>query len=115
MYLLRRNKMLPKKKRVTKESFQDLMKEGKTFSTPLFLFYFKKNDSPKYAFVAPKGIFKSAVERNKWRRIGYNIVRLVPLNPGFGVFMYKKQAIKAKKEEIKADILFILKKTKFLD
>ena len=106
--------MLPKKKRVTKEVFQNLMKEGKTFSTPFFLFYFKKNNSPKYAFVAPKGIFKSAVERNKWRRVGYNIVRSISVNSGAGVFMYKKQAIKAKNEDIRADIIFILKKTGFL-
>jgi len=103
--------MLPKKKRVTKAIFQNLIDGGKTFSTPLFLFYFIKNTDPRYAFVAPKGIFKSAVKRNKYRRIGYNILRFIPLKSGTGIFIYKKQAINATTEEIKRGILFVLEKT----
>jgi ribonuclease P protein component len=106
--------MLPKKKRVTKDFFQLLMKNGKTLSTQLFLFYSLKNESPRYAFVAPKGIFKNAVKRNKWRRIGYNILRSVPLSSGAGIFMYKKQAINATTEDIKKDVIFILKKAGFI-
>lgn len=107
--------MLPKKKRVTKEFFQVLMKEGKTFSTQLFLFHYIKSDSPQYAFVAPKGIFKKAVERNKFRRIGYNILRSIPVKAGSGVFLYKKQALLVMQVEIKENILFILKKTGLYD
>jgi ribonuclease P protein component len=103
--------MLPKKKRVTKETFQILIKEGKTLSTQLFLFYFKKSDLPKYVFVCPKNIFKNAVKRNKWRRIGYNILRSIPIKSGTGIFIYKKPAITAKTQEIKDNIVFILKKT----
>lgn len=90
------------------------MKEGKTLSTQLFLFYFIKNDSPQYAFVAPKNIFKNAVKRNKFRRIGYNILRSISIKSGNGVFIYKKQSISAKSEEVKENILFILKKAGFL-
>ena len=103
--------MLPNKKRVTKEFFQTIMKEGKTFSTPLFLFRFVKSDTPHYAFVAPKGIFKKAVEMNKFRRIGYNILRSTSIKSGSGVFLYKKQALLATQVEIKENVLFILKKT----
>lgn len=103
--------MLPKKKRVTKEFFQTIMKEGKTFSTPLFLFRFVKSDTPHYAFVAPKGIFKKAIARNKFRRIGYNILRFIPLESLSGVFLYKRQALLATQVEIKENVLFILKKT----
>jgi len=103
--------MLSKKKRVTKGVFRILMREGKTISTQLFLFYFLKSDSPRYAFVAPKNTFKSAVKRNKWRRIGYNILRSIPIKFGTGIFIYKKQSILAKSEEIKENILFILKKS----
>lgn len=106
--------MLPKKKRVTKEAFRVLMKEGKTLSTPLFLFYFKKSDLPQFAMVAPKNTFKNAVKRNKWRRIGYNILRSIPLTTGSGVFVYKKAVITAKSEEIRENIVFILKKAGFL-
>jgi len=106
--------MLPKKKRVTKEVFQSLIKEGKIFSTPLFLFYFKESELPHYAIVAPKGIFKTAVKRNHFRRIGYNVLRSLSIKSGSGIFMYKKQALVSNKDEIKENIVFILKKTGFL-
>jgi ribonuclease P protein component len=102
--------MLPKKKRVTKGVFQILLKEGKTFSTQLFLFYFIKGESPQYAVVAPKNIFKSATERNKYRRIGYNVLRSYPVKLGTGIFMYKKQAISASTQDIKENIVLILNK-----
>jgi ribonuclease P protein component len=86
------------------------MKEGKTLSTQLFLFRFIKSDALHFAFVAPKNIFKTAVKRNKFRRIGYNILRTLSLKQGTGVFIYKKQAIAANLKEIKDDIVFILKK-----
>lgn len=104
--------MLPKKKRLTKESFQTLMKGGKILSTKLFLFYYLKNNTPQYTFVAPKKTFKNAVKRNKFRRTGYNILRLIPLKSGSGIFIYKEQAINAKNQEIKEDIISILKKAK---
>ena len=102
--------MLKKKKRVTKGVFQVLLKEGKTFSNQLFLLYFIKSESPQYAMVAPKGIFKSAVKRNKFRRVGYNILRSLPIKSGTGVFMYKKQAIVATAPEIKEGIVSLLSK-----
>ena len=106
--------MLPKKKRVVKGVFQVLIKEGKTFSSQLFLLHFKENNPPLFSTVAPKGIFKSAVKRNKYRRIGYNILRSLPINSGSGVFIYKKQAITASQKEIKENMVFLLKKTKSL-
>jgi len=107
--------MLPKKKRITKATFQSLMKEKRLFSNEFFLFYSKKNDFSQYAFVAPKSIFKQAVKRNKYRRIGYNVLRSVPIKHGLGIFVYKKQVILATKEQIKDSIISILKKTKFLE
>ena len=106
--------MLPKKKRVTKGVFQVLMKEGKTFSTQLFLLYYLKSNSLQYAVVAPKNIFKNAVKRNKFRRIGYNILRSLPLKCGTGILMFKKQAVNATTQEMKDSIIFILKKTNCL-
>jgi len=106
--------MLKKKKRVTKEVFQTLIKEGKTLSTSLFLFHFLKSDTPQYSFVAPKKSFKTAVLRNKYRRVGYNILRSIPFQNGSGIFIYKKQAIGSNLREIENDIIFILKKVGFL-
>jgi len=106
--------MLSKKKRITKGVFQTIIKGGKTFFTPLFLFHYQKSDSPSYVFVAPKNIFKNAVKRNKFRRIGYNILRFIPLKSGSGIFVYKKKAFLATQEEIRENIVFILKNTGFL-
>lgn len=103
--------MLPKKKRVTKNVFLSTMKDGKSFSTRLFLFYYNQNNNPQYAFVAPKAIFKNAVKRVKARRNGYNILRFITLKPAIGIFIYKKPAILAKQEEIKKEIFYILEKT----
>jgi ribonuclease P protein component len=102
--------MLPKKKRVTKEIFQTITKGGKTFSTPFFLFFYTRTDIPQYAFVAPQKIFKTAVIRNKYRRIGYNILNSIHIKQGSGVFFYKKEVLGATHPEIKENILFILKK-----
>jgi ribonuclease P protein component len=102
--------MLPKKKRVTKGVFNILLKDGKTFSNTLFLFYFIKNESPQYAVVAPKGIFKTAIKRNKYRRIGYNILLSLPIKSGSGVFMYRKPALTAETKDIKEGMVSLLKK-----
>lgn len=107
--------MLPKNKRVTKATFQSLMKERRLFSTQFFLFYHKKNELPQYSFVAPKAIFKASVKRNKYRRLGYNILRALPLKQGIGIFVYKKQAVLATQQEIKEEVFFILNKNKLLE
>lgn len=106
--------MLSKKRRVTKEVFQKILKNGSFFSTSFFLFYFLKSKESQYSFVAPKKIFKNVVIRNKFRRLGYNILRSLPINSGLGIFMYKKEALFANKDQIKKEICFILEKAKFL-
>lgn len=106
--------MLPKNKRITKATFQSLMNERRLFSTDFFLFYLRKSKFPQYAFVAPKGIFKKAIKRNKFRRLGYNVLRTLSLKNGTGIFVYKKQALFATQKEIKESIIYILNKTGFL-
>jgi len=73
------------------------------------------SEAPHYTFVAPKKAYKNAIKRNKYRRIGYNILRQLPITHGTAIFMYKKEAISAKKEEIQGNILFLLKKVRVLD
>jgi ribonuclease P protein component len=106
--------MIPQKKRIKGSVFRVLIKKGKIFSTKLFLFYFMDSKFPQYSFVAPLTIFKNAVERNKFRRIGYNIIRSIQVESGTGIFVYKKQAITTSLPEIKEDIIYILKKAKLL-
>ena len=97
--------MLPKSHRITKELFSGVMKNGKTFSSPLFVFCYIPQKSPQYAFVAPKTVAKQAILRNKLRRQGYNALSQNPKIPSvLGIFFYKKQAKIAPFEEIKKGI-----------
>ena len=102
--------MLPKKKRVTKEQFLTIIKQRGTLSAPLFLFRYIPQKTPQYAFVVPKNIAKSAVERNRMRRQGYNTLRHQPLKPCAGIFFYKKEARKATLQEVKDSVVMILSK-----
>lgn len=102
--------MLPKRKRVTKEVFQGIMKTGRTTSSPLFVFRYISSSTPQYAFVAPKSIAKNAISRNKLRRQGYNTLRLYKLKPYAGIFFYKKGAQNSTPQEIKESISTILSK-----
>jgi len=103
--------MLPKKKRVNKKDFEFIIKNGKTLYSSLFSFFYIHSPSPHYSFVAPKKAFKGAIKRNKYRRIGYNLLRDIPYREDVsGIFMYKKESLLATKEEIGKNITFLLNK-----
>ncbi|MFA7000183.1 MAG: ribonuclease P protein component [Candidatus Paceibacterota bacterium] len=102
--------MLSKKKRITKDIFQTILKKGNIVSSSFFLFRYIKETSPRYAFVAPKKIAKTAVKRNSLRRIGYNILRSYDLQSCAGIFFYKKEALTATNLDLKKDIDSFLKK-----
>lgn len=109
--------MVPKKKRVTKDLFQSVMKTGKMLSSPLFVFrYLPTQDGPKkeirYAVVAPKSVAKKATDRNKLRRQGYNAIRTTPIQSGIGIFFYKKQAKNIDFSQIKDEIAMLVAKSK---
>lgn len=100
--------MFSKKKRVTKELFQAIMKQGKILSGSLFVFRYIEQNNPQYAFVAPKSVAKQAVDRNRLRRLGFNGLKVLPINSCAGIFFYKKEAKTASFKEIKDDIKSIL-------
>lgn len=102
--------MLKKKKRVTKKTFQEIFKNGKTISTPFFLFKYLKNKEPQYSFVVSKKIAKNAVLRNKLKRFGYNTLRN-NTTENKGIFFFKKN-IENLEKEAKEDIFYIINKTK---
>lgn len=105
--------MLPKKKRVNKKDFEFIIKNGKTLYSSLFSFYYTGSPIPRYSFIAPKKAFKGAIIRNKYKRIGYNILRKTEYNYNVSaVFIYKKEALGAPKEEIQKNIEFLLNKIK---
>ncbi len=105
--------MLPKRRRVTKKLLEQTLKEGSVLHSPSFIFRFKKESPDKYshfAFIVPKTVSKSAVERNKMRRKGYNIVRKMSINKGYGLFFYKKGSQKSTIEELNNEIKGLISK-----
>lgn len=104
--------MLPKRKRVNKELFQNVLQKGEVFHSSFFIFRYIRQKTPQYAFVVPKTVAKSAVLRNKLRRLGYNSLNLTQIPPLAAIFFYKKQAQKISQNQIKDDILSLLKKIK---
>lgn len=106
--------MLPKKKRVTKDIFQTIMKKGNIVSGSFFLFRYIKEAPPAYAFVVAKKVANGAVKRNSLRRNGYNILKTYNLRDSTGIFFYKKEALTVPTIDIKKDIDSILKRAKII-
>ena len=106
--------MLSKKKRITKNTFQNIMDKGTIVHGSFFLLRYIKQDFPQYAIVVPKKIAKTAVKRNSLRRKGYNILRFYDLKSNAGIFFYKKEALGVSLLDIKKDIDFVLKKAKII-
>ncbi|MFA6355166.1 MAG: ribonuclease P protein component [Candidatus Paceibacterota bacterium] len=104
--------MLPKKKRITKDIFQTILKKGSIVSGSFFLFRYIKESNSRYVFVVSKKIAKTAIQRNSLRRRGYNILRQYNLKNCAGIFFYKKEALHVSLSELKKDIDFILEKIK---
>jgi len=90
------------------------MKKGSIISGLFFVLHYLKQDFPKYAFVVPKKIVKTAVKRNSLHRKGYNILRSYDLKSFSGIFFYKKEALNASLAEIEKDVDFLLKKAKII-
>lgn len=84
------------------------MEKGRVIHSPLFLMRVMRSEgSTKFAAVAPKKIAKTAVDRNKLRRIIYNAIktsypRLVPSHH-IGLFA-KATAVGASFEVIAKDV-----------
>lgn len=104
--------MLPKKKRVTKEVFSSIMKDGKTTYSPLFSLRFLVNKDSGFACVVPKAVFKKAHDRNSLRRKGYNALREMPLPPILGIFFFKKEAKDVTASQIRQQIELVFQKIK---
>lgn len=90
------------------------MDKGHIIYGSFFIFRYLDSSTPRYAFVVPKKIAKTAVKRNFLRRKGYDVLRLHSLKSNKGIFFYKKEALTATSIEIKTDIELILKKSKII-
>lgn len=91
------------------------MKNGSYINTSCFLFRYIPNETPQYAFVAPKNIAKKANTRNSLRRKGYNILKKYNLKPIAGIFFYKKGSNSAENTTLSSEIEQILSKTKIYE
>lgn len=88
--------MLPKKNRLNTRNFEETFKNG--FFLPgntLNLKYFinRKDSKKQISFVVSKKLEKSAVNRNKLKRLGYRTVEkhLITIPEGFsGIFIFNK-------------------------
>lgn len=106
--------MLSKKNRVSKELFLSIMKAGGTLSGSVFVFRYQNSDTVNFSAVAPKSVAKSAVTRNRLRRKVYTAIKSFNPEKGTGIFFYKKGTSNVEYKDIKEDIGYLLKKSKFI-
>ena len=111
--------MFPKKNRISKTEFGELLKKGRAFHSPHFslLCFKKENMEPKFAFVVSKKVARNAADRNILRRRGFSVLRDIGILKEknkwagfFGVFFFKKEAKGTAFKETKKEIEELLRK-----
>jgi ribonuclease P protein component len=92
--------MLPKKRRIERKQFPHILSKGKRFNSPnLLLSVVKTEDNgfqpSKFSFSVSKKVQKKAVDRNKYRRRGYSVVKkyIEIAEPGFLCFFSFKKSL----------------------
>lgn len=112
--------MLPKASRIRATEFPTLLGSTRSLHGRLLSISYTSPDSTisgKFAVVAPKSVAKLAVDRNKLRRRVYAILReyknaIVP-RASCMVFL-KKDSKSAPRQEIKDELVSLLKKARIL-
>ncbi len=122
--------MLSKKNRTDKKAVEKIFKKGVFLGSDNLILKYTKEDSqnkPQISFIAPKGVAKKAVDRNKLRRRGYSILRKYmqhfPLSFS-GAFVFgknsvalfggRKNKIKNPSQDLEKEIIIILKRLHYL-
>ena len=109
--------MLPRKRRVHKEEFGEVLKKGLSFhSAHISLRGIKKDDvSPsKFSFVVSKKVASRAVDRNLLRRQATAILEkhLLGMKKGISaVFSFKVGSRELSFEQIEAEVTTLLKQS----
>ncbi|MCK5096321.1 MAG: ribonuclease P protein component [Candidatus Pacebacteria bacterium] len=113
--------MLAKKNSVPRQMFPSLLKEGKKYhSAHMFARIMRCNNLTqpvRVSFVVSAKAVKSAVERNILRRVGKSVIyqNLNSMKQGHVVvFFFNKNIKEISKNEIKEEILGILKNAQLL-
>jgi len=111
--------MLPKKRRINKDSFKRLFKEGKTVSSRFFtLKVLNTGDNlNKFSVVVPVSVEKKAVKRNKFKRRGRDIlsknIERIKKGADIAVFV-KKEGKDLKFADFKRELIILLEKSGLL-
>lgn len=106
--------MLSKERRIQRKEFSLLLNQGKRYHSlnlSLFLATNSQNKKTKIAFSVSKKVCQNAVDRNKYRRRGYSVIKnnLGRIKDGFYlIFSFKKTGSKLKYEAIENEILGLL-------
>lgn len=108
--------MLPKKRRIQKKYFTDLVSQGKRFNSQNITLFLSKNTTEvggksKFSFSVSKKVAKEAVKRNKLRRRGYSVISksIDFVKDGYFLFFsFKKGAEKLKFIELEREIQQLL-------
>lgn len=105
--------MLPRTKRLNRELFGEINKGSKRIDTPLFLLKarFLGTDEPaRFSCVVSKKVSKSAVSRNRLRRVFYEAIRkssVGSLKGAFFVFYLKSPSLRAEQKDFETEIKLI--------
>jgi ribonuclease P protein component len=103
--------MLPKSQRIPRKDFAPLLKSRAFYNSAHFTLRYAENGSKTGRATASvsKKISKRAVVRNTVRRRIYSILAQKPLPSGLFLFIAKAGADKVKGEELKKEVLDLLK------
>ena len=93
--------MLPKKRRIARLEFTNILSKGKRYNSPHLLLYIASNSKEShkdstFSFSVSKKVCSNAVDRNKYRRQGYSTVgkHIKLIKPGFQCSFSFKKGIK---------------------
>jgi ribonuclease P protein component len=107
--------MLSKKRRIPRELFPRILKEGKRYSSPSLLLYVASrgnNEPSRFSFSISKKVCKKATDRNKHRRRGYSVIEkyLPNVKPGFFCFFsFKKGSSGVSFSALEKEVFDLLK------
>jgi len=96
------NNMIPKKRRILRKEFAQILRNGRRYNTSSLLLYQapiisdRKTTESKFSFSVPKKAYPKAVDRNKHRRRGYSVIyrHLEQIKSGYYCFFSFKKITK---------------------
>lgn len=116
--------MLSKDRRIERKEFSLILSTGLRYNSSRFLLYAAKmpvnmaNFESKVAFSVSKKVCSKAVDRNKYRRLGYEAIFTIlkSIKPGYYLFfVYKKGLIPTSLKTIETEVVKLLSESHVLE